>query len=434
MAKHSKEQNTKVIRLKDYQEKQEQPEPRAAYEYEGEDQEEESGQVYEQRRRLRQLPKAVYASSLALLAVIIGLALWVNRQYLNWDSIKEWAKLQVLGEEGGDGFPVQITGSNVFASNFTASGGSAVVLSNTALTVVNAGGKEEMSVRHKLNQPVLKTAGGRYLIFNSGSTGYTVLSGGEKAVDAVAEQDIITGDVAPNGKYALGLEGSFGASKLQVFLKDGKLQYEYPFAQDYITAVCLNYDGSFGGVCTVRSEKGEMVSLLTIFDFTKTEPVAQFETRDNLLLAAYWGENGAIYGVGDEALVMCRSSDYSFVEQGYQGRRLTAFCLDKNRAFLSISAYEHAGASTLMAYDATQEIGPNNPARVEFDQRIEAISAAGGTVGALVGGEVVFCDYDTGMVLARAEAGTDAKSLALASESKAYILGVSEIRTLEAEG
>ena len=55
-------------------------------------------------------------------------------------------------------------------------------------------------------------------------------------------------------------------------------------------------------------------------------------------------------------------------------------------------------------------------------------------MGALVGGEVVFCDYDTGMVLARAEAGTDAKSLALASESKAYILGVSEIRTLEAEG
>ena len=49
----------------------------------------------------------------------------------------------------------------------------------------------------------------------------------------------------------------------------------------------------------------------------------------------------------------------------------------------------------------------------------------------LAGGEAVFCDYGTGQELARADAGTDAKSLALSSESRAYVLGVSEVRVIE---
>ena len=39
-------------------------------------------------------------------------------------------------------------------------------------------------------------------------------------------------------------------------------------------------------------------------------------------------------------------------------------------------------------------------------------------------------DASTGQELARAQAGSDAKSVALTSESAAYVLGVSEVRAL----
>ncbi len=51
-------------------------------------------------------------------------------------------------------------------------------------------------------------------------------------------------------------------------------------------------------------------------------------------------------------------------------------------------------------------------------------------MGLLAGGQVVFCDYTTGMELGRADGGADAKSIALASESRAYVLGVSEVRSV----
>ncbi len=430
MAKHSKrDQETKVIRLKDYQPEGQGPsieKPMAEYEYDEGPGEEE----YARKRAQRHLPKAVYHISLVLLLVVIGLSLWVNREYLTWDNLKTWAVYQLKGAQGGDGYPVAITGANVYASNFLANGGSVVMLSNTALTAINGDGKEEFSLRHSLNQPFLRAAGGRYLLYNGGSTGYQTISGGRIQAQGISGSDIITGCIAPSGKFALAMEGSHGASKLEVYMPDGSLQYEYPFANDYITALALNYDGSFGVVCTVCSEKGEMVSRMTVFDFTQTEPIAQYETRDNLLLGASWGENGVIYGVGNAALLSARSQDYQFTEFSYQGRQLTAFCLSGGRAFLSISAYEHAGASTLIAIDGGQPMGESNPVRAEQPQRIEAISAFGGVVGLLAGGQVVFCDYTTGMELGRADGGADAKSIALASESRAYVLGVSEVRSV----
>ncbi len=441
MPKHSRDQETKVIRLKDYRQEEPQPQtsgappeemsqPLAQYEYE----EEASQEEYTRNRERRQLPRAVYHISLALLAVVIGLSLWVNREYLTWDHMKEWARLQLKGPNAGDGYPVGITGADVYEGNFLSAGGSVLVLSNTAFTSVNGDGKEEFSLRHSLNRPVLQAAGGKYLLYNRGSTGYLLVSGGRVAVEAVSGEDIICGSAAPNGKYALGLEGSHGASKLEVYMPDGSLQYEYPFANDYITAIALNHDGSFGAVCTVCSEKGEMVSRLTVLDFTQTDPVAQYETRDNLLLATSWGENGVIYSVGDGAMLSATSPDYQFTEVSYQGRQLTAFALSAGRAFLSISAYEHAGDSALLIYNGAEAYNEANPVRIDRDTRIEALSVSGGVVGMLAGGDVIFCDYVTGMELGRADAGPDAKSIALSSESRAYVLGVSEIRTVSANG
>ena len=114
MAKHSEKRNRrKIIQLKDHQPEslweEETPEeaPKAAVEYDGEP-EEEAGQ-----KMGWQAPKAFYRAAVVLVVLVLGLALWVNRESLTPENIWSWVQTQVMGAQGGDGYPVSITGSAV---------------------------------------------------------------------------------------------------------------------------------------------------------------------------------------------------------------------------------------------------------------------------------------------------------------------------------
>lgn len=432
MAKHSKPQEKrKIIQLKDHlpgrqpekeEPKQEQPEeeaPQVSVEYEEKPESQDSKKAW-------QAPKAFYRAAVVLLVAILGLALWVNRDNLTPQKIWNWLQIQITGDGTGDGFPVSITGSQVTAGNFLYDNGSVVALSDTSLTMVGSSGQEILSLRHSFNRPILKASSGHYLLYNQDGTGYMVISGTEKKLEKSDKQNILTGAVAPNGRYALATEGEEGASTLTVYLSTGEEQFTYNFAQDYITSVALNADGTWAMVCTVRSQGGELVSKITVFDLNQSTPVGEYESRGNLLVDAYWGSNGVLYAVGDVSLVRARSSELSFSEYSYEGRTPTAFQFANGQLYLSISAYEHAGPCTLLAFR-----GLDDPVEIPVEERVQALAVSGGSVGALVDQELILYDSTTGKELARENAGGDAKSVALANESTAYVLGVSEIRKVQ---
>lgn len=433
MAKHSDPRGRrKIIQLKDHlppqnqapaeepleenlsQEPQEER-PQASFEYEDE--------TASGKQKAWQAPKAFYRAAVVLLVAVLGLALWVNRANLTPENIWAWIQVQVMGDGAGDGYPVAITGSTVAQGNLTANEGNAVVLSDTALTILGPSGQEVVSLRHSLNQPILKADQGHYLLYNQGNAGYMVVSGTKTVADSSASGDILAGAVAHNGRFALATRGAEGASDLTVYLETGEEQFTYSFAQDYITCLALNADGTWGLVCTVCSRGGELISKVTVFDFNQTTPVAEYETQNNLLLGAYWGDNGSLYAVGDSSLLRGQSGEFAFEEVSYEGRVPTAFQFAGNQVYLSISAYEHAGPCTLQIYR-----GQEDPVEIQTQERVAALSVYGGSVAVLTGHELVAYDASTGQELARADAGSDAKSLALASESTAYVLGVSEIR------
>lgn len=394
--------------------------------YENDDDDPETYDEGEERLKKIRIPKAVYRIALILLALVLGLACWVNRDKLTLENITSWVKLQFVGDSAGDGFPVSITGSSVAAANFTAQNGNVLILSDTALTSLDVSARSLLSLRHSFSEPSMRTAGDKTLLYNQGSVGYLLLSGTRTIVDDSAPHDILVGAVAQNGRHALGTQGEDGASELDVYQRDGSLQFQYMFARDYITAAALNYDGTMGGVCTVRAEKGELVSRIVIFDFNQPDPIAEFSVEGNYLLDLYWTEGGDIYAVGDTAILLADSSRYEFTEYSYDGRRLTAYHLGQGRAFLSVSAYEHAGPSTLLVFRKKAE-----PLRIEAPERIVSVSSYGGTVAVLADTNALFFDSSTGMRLGETPAGSDAKGIALSSESLAYVLGISEARTVQ---
>lgn len=372
-----------------------------------------------------QKTKLIYILGIVLIVVAIFLMIWMNKDTFSMTESLDWIKTQTVGAGAGDGFPVQIKGTNITGMNFIGNDGDVAALSDTALTVLNSTGKEVNSVRHSFDNPFMRHSEDSYILFNSGSSGYVVQIGNELPVSGTADSDISAAAVAKNGEYALGIQGREVASELDVYMKNGTKKYNYSFYDSYITAVSLNSDATKGAVCSISSDRGEMVSKITILDFNYTEPIAEYESRDNMLIDMLWGEKGRIYAVGDSALVIGSDSNYQFQEFSYSGKYLTAYSLENNRAYVSISGHEHTGACTIHMFSDNAA-----PVIMEAESRVESISPYGGAVGVLAGEQVIFYETVEGREIGRNTAGADVKAIALASESMAYALGISEIRAV----
>lgn len=149
------------------------------------------------------VPRWVYKILLILIICVLGLFVWFNRDNLTPSNVAEWVQDRVVGLGVGDGFPTPITGSSVAAGNFISVNQEAFVVSNTALTVLNSTAKGLVSRQHSFSKPVMRVRNSRVLIYNLGGTGYQIESYSKTAVKTNTDQNILTGDIASNGRYAL---------------------------------------------------------------------------------------------------------------------------------------------------------------------------------------------------------------------------------------
>lgn len=374
-------------------------------------------------RTAPRISKKVYKIAAILLAAVVVLLVVENWENLTPSNIGNWIRTKAVGLGFGDGYPVSLVGSTADPGNFGASDGNMYVVSDTALTVLNNSAKELFSVRHSYNNPAVAHAGGRYLLYNMGGTGYQVETSAGTQVSGTSENgDITTGTISSSGKFALALQPADYASQLCVYNKDGSLQYSYNFAETYISAVALNSDGTRGAVSSVTSRSGKIVSRITVLDFSSETPVAEYESEGNMILGLLWTNSDRIIAVGD-VQTLVSDGGFSFSAYDYGGREVTAFCMTAARAIVSVSNYAYGGDSTLLIFSNSAD-----PVVAELPGRAAQLSSAGSKVAALLSDQVVSADLFTGAVEAACESSADTKGIAMADESTVYMLGVREIR------
>lgn len=365
--------------------------------------------------------RALYRVVVVLAAAIFALIVVENLDNLTPANIINWVRTKVVGIGLGDGYPTSLVGSTADPANFGAEDGSLYVLSDTALTVYNSSAKQLFSTRHSYSEPTVSAANNRYLLYNMGSTGYRVETAAGTEISGVAESDITAAAICSSGKFAMAVQPTDYASRVLVYKPNGTLQYRYNFADTHITAIALNHDGTKGAVAAITSRSGELVTQITMLDFSKEQPVAQYESRGNFIFSMLWSRDDTVIAVGDTETLVGDIDGFS--AYGYGGRTITAYCMTESRAIVSVSKYEYGGVSTLLIFKDSPV-----PVEAELPGRAVWLSGVGAKAGALISGQVVSVDLVTGELEAGCEAASDTKSIAMADEGTVYMLGVREVR------
>lgn len=374
------------------------------------------------KKPFSRVPKWVYSVIIVLLAVVVGLFIWFG--VAGSSDIGQWLRSITVGVGNGNGYPTDIVGSTVSRGNFITMHKNAVALSDTALTVMNNTAKHLVNCQHGFSHPVLQASNGRYLLYNLGGSGFKVVSDAGNVYESNADSNLITGHIADNGRYVLVTEKKGYLSSLSVYLTNHSVQYKYDFSEYYVTDVSLNHDGTRAAVSAMTAKDGGLVSAVYIFDLSIPTPIAVLTYSEALIEQVIYLQDGTVAAVGDTVTSMINGTTGEKVDYSYQSRRMTDFAVDSDRVALVLTPFDNQSANKIVLLNSrvAEQIV------IESYDSIDAVSLYRDTVATLTNDTITGYSASSGNAFSTANAGSDARGIALADEAHIYVLGVSQVR------
>lgn len=362
-------------------------------------------------------------------AIVAGLIVFAfsNRDKLTWDNISTWWTYDVLGN-AGNGFPVNIVGSEVTASNLSVTQGRVAYASDTSFVTLNSTGSEVANIQLRYSTPVMKASGNKYLTYGLGSTGFQIQSFDEKLYTGEESENIFTGDIASNGVYCLVTEGNGYLSSLYVYNKNNNRIYKYSFSEYYITSVALNSDGSGGAACGITSEGGAVSSAVYLLDFSKEEPKSVYTiSGDSVIDCEYLGDSRVAL-IGQSASYIIKYGDENYITNSYEDRTLANYCFntDTQTYTIALSRSGDGRSCALLQYNSNGD----NKCSVDTEYSAESISSYKGVIG-ILDDNIVYVYSMDGKQRYAYNVGTGSKKVILTGESEACVLSANQIRRFD---
>ncbi|MGN1433284.1 MAG: DUF5711 family protein [Ruminococcus sp.] len=367
--------------------------------------------------------KILIGVCIALAAGLIVFA-FANRDNLTWDNISNWWTYDVLGN-AGNGYPVNLIGTEVKSGNFAVNQGHVAYASDTSFVTLNSTGSEVANVQLRYSKPVMKSSGNRFLTYGIGTSGYQIQDFDGMLYSGEAEGAIYTADITSNGIYGIVTEGSGYLSVLYVFNSNNNRIYKYSFSEYYINSITLNSDGSGCVVCGITSDNGAVKTGVYVLDFTKEEPVSQYSINGDTIVDSDYLNDNRVVLVGQSSSYIIKRGEENYVTVKYDSKTLANYCFnpDTNSFALALSKSGDGRSCVIEIYNDNGE----KTSSIDTDYGAESISLYKGTV-AILDGNTAYGFNSEGTQLYSCDTGTGSKRLILTSDNTAYVLSVNQVR------
>lgn len=244
-----------------------------------------------------------------VLVVVLVLAvalLWRNRNRLAPAALVEWFDRVVTGGEGGNGYPVAISGSQVIAMQSL--GSQTAVLTDTSLIVYNSAGAVLTDRHHTYGKPVLHTGGEYMLITESGGSRYSLSTRKEILYSGQTANTLRNASVDEDGRIVL-VTGSTQSYMSEVLVVDrsGKELFHWYGADITAVDAAVSPGGKRVAVLGLSAQGGEMRSTLQLFPLAGKEAKAEYTYSGTgaMMVSLRCFNNGNLGVVGDSAAWIC---------------------------------------------------------------------------------------------------------------------------------
>lgn len=366
------------------------------------------------RRRLRGF-LTFFLTLVVVLAVVMlaayrdGTGFDVLRRYLNYGSVED------LGGEVI--YHYDVSSDNRFA----ALGDKLVVLSDTALRILDADGGEVWSASVRMEAPALSQGGGRAVAYDVGGLElYVVDQKGEVLhLTAGEEEPFIAATLNEKGWLAVTAETRGYKGCVSVYDQEMDLVGEFKFSRRFVLDAYVADDCASLAAVTLGQESSVFVSNVGLYDLTKAgeaELTAEYDVSDGLV--AFIGQQGdRLVTVSDTCLTYADTKGGT-VSYSYGGAYLRDYDLSGDGfAVLLLNRYQSGSVGRLVTVDTEgTELGS-----LDVNEEVLSVSASGRYLAVLYADRLIV--YNQSLQVYASLNGTDyAKEVLMRTDGSILLL------------
>lgn len=383
-------------------------------------QEEEVG-LNENIKETTPLPKNKFNRKvLQILGIIVVCVLLV----VIWMGFKHGDLLSMFSSSH---FSQNIQGTYVEKGNFQLMGDGVASTSDTSFTYLNKNGKQQNNDLHSFNDPAMDTDGSWAIIYNKNGKDFQVEHNSSQVTKKTVDNAIICAAISQSGTYAMVTKSNNYVADLYVYNLEGNEKYKYHFAENYVTDIAINKEGSKAVVSCVQTDDGTMKSVIYVINFSKEKEEAKIDLKDNMVLKVDYMYDDTPVAVGEKYTSFINSSKGSKTDFNYENKNVANYSINPEFGVaLALSSSEDGHNCNCVV------LGENCEKKADFqtDLAVESIYAKNNTVAVLAQGEVYVYNLK-GNNSSKVQVGTDASKILLSDPKSCYVLGISEIKKIK---
>lgn len=356
----------------------------------------------------------VFFFTLVVVLGVVLLAAW--RDGTGFDAMRRYfAYGTTEGESGGKAYQYDASANNRFA----VCGDALVVLSDTALKVLDGNGTERYAVSVKMKAPALSSGGGRAVAYDVGGTQlYVVDEKGEVfTLTAQENEPFIAATLNGDGWLAVTAEKKNYKGCVSVYNQAMDLVFAFNSSSRFVTDAYVADDNATLAAVTLGQEESVFVSSIVLYNISSPDPLANYDILDGLVLQI-GGQGGNLVTVSDTSLTIADRTgaveatyDYANAylrEFDFGGDGFTALLLNRYQA-------GSVGRLVTVAPDGTEL------AALDVSEEILSLSAAGRYLAVLYADSLVIYNQDL-QVYATLTGTNYAKSVLVRPDGSAVLI------------
>ncbi len=295
-----------------------------------------------------------------LIVVSFGLAVYLTRGY--WvpklEGILDRPHATIIndGKTVAGNFP--ITFDETAVNTISAFNDCIIRVDDNHIYFFDESGNEISSLSHSFANPVVKTAGKRALVYDSGGNKLSVMNKKGELFTKEIDDPILLAQIGNNSNVAVVTQNDRYEAVMTVYDADGTLIYKW---QSYKKVVDITFndkgDGCF--VTTFKGKNGLICSYLTYLKFDSEDEQMQSGVINDLVLDTMMNDNEDCWVVGAENFYKLDKDGNVLFTYEYNGQ-LIDFALNKTTAAVVVEGVGKGnGVLTIFRADSDSD-NPNS--------------------------------------------------------------------------